>query len=220
MTTQQLNPVRPTGWLRLVYLILVVALFATAITVWFQTPQVRVESATANAGPTLVRCANAGSSRWDSPTVRPGRELVGGVGAQTTNLSILKNDLESLRTRQISGTRLRRVHSWHNSHRVWAVIRGPAIRIDDASGPAGRGEAMERHTWWPWLVPTLTSHSRSLGADFNFAALLECAEFPVVPGRGTLYHQLSYRLGVPTEAELRERVEAVLVGVRARSAHG
>lgn len=97
MTTQQLNPARPTGWLRLVYLILVVALFATVITVWFQTPQVRVESATANAGPTLVRCANAGSSRWDSPTVRPGQELVGGVGAQTTNLSILKNDLESLR---------------------------------------------------------------------------------------------------------------------------
>lgn len=67
------------------------------MSVWFQTPQVRVDSVMAGEGSALVRCANAGPSRWDAPTVQPGQNLAVGAGAETTNLSILKNDLENLR---------------------------------------------------------------------------------------------------------------------------
>lgn len=96
MNTQQ-SDATTERWKRPLYLVLVVAAFAMVVAAWFQTPQVRVDSTTAGDGSALLRCANAGPSRWDPPTVRPGQDLAVGAGAETTNMSILKNDLEDVR---------------------------------------------------------------------------------------------------------------------------
>jgi hypothetical protein len=67
------------------------------IAAWFFTPEVHVDSDTADSGYTTVRCENAGPSRWEPPTVHPGQELANGDSMQSFNLQVLKNDIESLR---------------------------------------------------------------------------------------------------------------------------
>jgi len=92
-------PATPARWKRPVYLLLVVAALATVMLVWFHTPEVRVTADSAGPKNVMLRCANAGPSRWDAPTVGRGQELADGTGPamQYLNQQILKNDIESLR---------------------------------------------------------------------------------------------------------------------------
>ena len=74
-----------------------VAALALVMFAWFRTPEVQVESDSGGDGYLTFRCANAGPSRWEPPTVRPGQELSGDAAWQAFNLQVLKNDIESLR---------------------------------------------------------------------------------------------------------------------------
>ena len=97
-------PAPPRRWARPLFLVLVLAALAAVVFVWFQTPVVQVPSDTAGESRTL-RCANAGPSRWDPPTVSPGQELADGTGPamQFLNQQIIKNDIESLRVDMACG---------------------------------------------------------------------------------------------------------------------
>lgn len=88
----------PRGrWKRPVYLLLVVAAFAVVVAVWFHTPTVEVDSDSADGGSSTATCANAGPSRFGSPTVYPGQEVRSDPNMETFNQQVIKNDIESLR---------------------------------------------------------------------------------------------------------------------------
>ncbi|MCS5499122.1 hypothetical protein NY547_17895 [Cnuibacter physcomitrellae] len=88
----------PRGrWKRPAYLVLVVAAFAVVVAVWFHTPTVEVESGSADGGYSTATCANAGPSRFDSPTVHRGQEVRSDPAMETFNTQVIKNDIESLR---------------------------------------------------------------------------------------------------------------------------
>ena len=86
----------PARWKRPVYLVVVLAALVMVMLAWFHTPEARVSSDSADEGYTTIRCANAGPSRWEPPTVWEGQELSDGENMQSANLEILKNDIESL----------------------------------------------------------------------------------------------------------------------------
>ena len=118
-------PVTPRRWTRPLYLVLVVAALAAVMFAWFHTPVVEVASATAGEG-TAIRCANAGPSRWDPPTVSRGQELADGTGPtmQFLNQQIIKNDIESLRVDLACG-RARDAHT--NTLIVTAFASGAVL---------------------------------------------------------------------------------------------
>lgn len=92
---QPISP-EPGRWKRPAYLLVVLAALALVMFVWFHTPEVEVASDNGEDGYITLRCANAGPSRWEPPTVRPGQELSGDATSQAFDLLILKNDIESL----------------------------------------------------------------------------------------------------------------------------
>lgn len=67
--------------------------------VWFHTPTAQVTEDGAGNEDITLRCANAGPSRWDPPTVDRGQELSSdpAPAMQSHNQQVLKNDIESLR---------------------------------------------------------------------------------------------------------------------------
>lgn len=90
-------PAAPGRWNRPIYLLLIIGAVAMVFSAWFHTPVVHQDSDTAEGGYSEIRCANAGPSRWDPPTVGRGQDLDGNPSMQTFNQMVLKNDIESLR---------------------------------------------------------------------------------------------------------------------------
>lgn len=92
-------------WKRVIYVALVVAAIIVVMTVWFRTPEVQVESESADGGYRTVRCANGGPSRWDPPTVIRGQEVKIDPSPVMVpyNQQILEFNIESLRASVVCG---------------------------------------------------------------------------------------------------------------------
>lgn len=84
-------------WRRPAFLVLAAAAITLVLLCWFRTPEVRVQNADGEY--TTSRCANAGPSRWDPPTVNASQELESGQYMVTFNQQVLKNDIDSIRVR-------------------------------------------------------------------------------------------------------------------------
>ena len=97
MSDPQSGPLAPARWKRPVYLVVVLAALVMVVLAWFHTPEAQVSSDSTGEEYTTIRCANAGPSRWDPPTVSEGQELDASESMQSFNLQVLKNDIESLR---------------------------------------------------------------------------------------------------------------------------
>lgn len=80
------------------FVLLVVVALMVVILAWFRTPVVQVPSFDDSEKLVTIQCANAGPSRWDAPISRPGQEISSDPKMVSFSLSVMKNDLESLRT--------------------------------------------------------------------------------------------------------------------------
>lgn len=87
----------PGRWKRPAYVLVVLAALALVMFAWFHTPVVKMESDNGEDGYITLRCANAGPSRWEPPTVGRGQALSGDAKMQAFDLQVLKNDIESVR---------------------------------------------------------------------------------------------------------------------------
>lgn len=97
MSTTPPIPAEPGRWKRPAYLVLIIAALATVMFAWFYTPTIVVASDGAGNEDITLRCANAGPSRWEPPTVHRSQELEVESTMLTFNQRVLKSDIESLR---------------------------------------------------------------------------------------------------------------------------
>ena len=94
MSESQPVSAAPGRWKRPAYVILSLAAIVLVMLAWFHTPEAQMRSD--DGGYTTIRCANAGPSRWEPPTVSEGQELSNDPNMSTFNQQVLKNDIESL----------------------------------------------------------------------------------------------------------------------------
>lgn len=110
-------------------MLLVLVGAAAVLFVWFQTPTVELQGSSEGES-TTVTCANAGPSRWSSPTVSRGQEVSADANMVAFSLQVMKNDIESLRVDRAC-SQARDAHT--NTLIVTTFAAGTAILIGYAA---------------------------------------------------------------------------------------